>query len=66
MVLPDRPGHGLDIEPRELCTGIPHSHCILKAMLMLDSYECVSGTGTSGEFQKLPGSPSSWLGQAVG
>ena len=35
-------------------------------MLTLDGYECVCGTGTSGEFKQLPWSPSSWLGQAVG
>lgn len=65
--LPGRPGDGLDSEPRRLWVDeLPPSHCILKATLTQDSYECVSGTGASGEFQKLPWSLSSWLGWAVG
>lgn len=65
--LPGRPGDGLDIEPRGLWVdGIPHLHCILKATLALDSYDSVSGTGTPGEFKKLPWSLSSWHGQTVG
>lgn len=53
--LPGRPGDDLDVEPRGLWVdAIPCSHCILKATLALHSCESVSGTGTSGEFKKLP------------